>query len=144
MFLGSVYGYGAHFTLFPIVFIADFLYSPDRLTLFALVPPLAVARSLARLPILKALAALNEYHAAISETSVTIRNKPAYLMGILRKYKQGQRAPVGNGSTGGMATSPNAMGRMGVRGEERRGDRGAGWRAAQLEKAEREGFVLRG
>ena len=63
----------------------------------------------------QALAALNEYHAAVSETSVTIRNKPAYLMGILRKYKQGQRAPLGNGATGGMATTPNAMGRMGVR-----------------------------
>eukprot|EP00752_Nemacystus_decipiens_P017156 g15370.t1 len=71
--------------------------------------------SLVRCPnaILQALAALNEYHAAISEASVTIRNKPAYLMGILRKYKQGQRAPLGNGSAGGMATSPNAMGRMG-------------------------------
>ena len=67
------------------------------------------------LRLLQALAALNEYHAAISETSVTIRNKPAYLMGILRKYKQGQRAPLGNGAAGGMATSPNAMGRMGVR-----------------------------
>lgn len=64
--------------------------------------------------LLQALAALNEYHAAISETSVTIRNKPAYLMGILRKYKQGQRAPLGNGTGGGIATSPNARGRMGV------------------------------
>ena len=36
-------------------------------------------------------------------------------MGILRKYKQGQRAPLGNGAAGGMATTPNAMGRMGVR-----------------------------
>ncbi|CAM9623706.1 unnamed protein product [Scytosiphon promiscuus] len=62
----------------------------------------------------QALAALNEYHAAVSETSVTIRNKPAYLMGILRKYKQGQRAPLGNGVGGGMATAPNAMGRMGA------------------------------
>lgn len=43
----------------------------------------------------QALAALNEYHSAVSETSVTIRNKPAYLMGILRKYKQAQRPPNG-------------------------------------------------
>lgn len=64
--------------------------------------------------LLQALAALNEYHAAVSEASVTIRNKPAYLMGILRKYKQGQRAPLGNGTSGGMATAPKAMGRMGV------------------------------
>ncbi|CBN78989.1 conserved unknown protein [Ectocarpus siliculosus] len=62
----------------------------------------------------QALAALNEYHAAVSETSVNIRNKPAYLMGILRKYKQGQRAPLGNGTAGGMVTTPNAMGRMGA------------------------------
>lgn len=62
----------------------------------------------------QALAALNEYHAAVSEASVNIRNKPAYLMGILRKYKQGQRAPLGNGTAGGMVTTPNAMGRMGV------------------------------
>ena len=63
----------------------------------------------------QALAALNEYHSAVSETSVTIRNKPAYLMGILRKYKQGQRAPVGNGMNGGVTTTPSTMGRMGVR-----------------------------
>lgn len=43
----------------------------------------------------QALAALNEYHSAVSDTSVTIRNKPAYLMGILRKYKQAQRPPNG-------------------------------------------------
>lgn len=66
----------------------------------------------------QALAALNEYHSAVSETSVTIRNKPAYLMGILRKYKQGQRAPLGNGMCGGMTTTPNAMGRMGVRSDD--------------------------
>lgn len=64
----------------------------------------------------QALAALNEYHSAVSETSVMIRNKPAYLMGILRKYKQGQRIPIGNGSSSGTAGGMPAKttGRMGV------------------------------
>ncbi|CAM9951699.1 unnamed protein product, partial [Discosporangium mesarthrocarpum] len=63
----------------------------------------------------QALAALNEYYSAVSETSVQIRNKPAYLMGILRKYKQGQRAPVAGGRGVGMGSdnSRNASGRMG-------------------------------
>lgn len=49
-------------------------------------------------------------------------------MGILRKYKQGQRAPLGNGMCGGMTTTPNAMGRMGVRTDD--------WRMRSLRNSE--------
>lgn len=112
----------ARFVPLLLVLVLDYVLL--LLLLLRLVLRLRLLRLVARLPlravavlllIAQALAALNEYHAAVSETSVTIRNKPAYLMGILRKYKQGQRAPLGNGTGGGMATAPNAMGRMGVR-----------------------------
>lgn len=43
-----------------------------------------------------------------------IRNKPAYLMGILRKYKQGQRGPAGNGASAGVGAGvPGGIGAVG-------------------------------
>ncbi|CAM9448951.1 unnamed protein product, partial [Choristocarpus tenellus] len=71
---------------------------------------------LAEVEEVQALAALNEYHSAVNETSVQIRNKPAYLMGILRKYKQGQRAPTASGTGTGLPIEHgrNTMGRMGT------------------------------
>ncbi len=45
----------------------------------------------------QAMAALNEFSCAEHDPSNVIRSRPAYLMGVLRKYRSGNKCWVGLG-----------------------------------------------